>query len=179
MELIKVVVWPLTTIIVICCMAVFLRRELRSLLPRMVSARLPGGTELSFGNAEVDKNSQTHKPINAEEASQSVSWRKVGNLYWLGHDLMWSIDVTLREAPGSDILYGIRQCMHHATELGLSVLATRLGRLYSTITRFDMNRLTIQEREQISLELRRITDQFGAIAEAADPTFRGRPDGND
>ena len=141
----------------------------------MDEARLPGGTVLTFGNSKVDRPVEKREPVNAEEEKAHVDWTKNADLFWLGHDLMWSIDVTLRGGKRSEISYAVRQSKHHASELGLLVSAMRIGILHNSIVALRDDEITLEEREKISVELRRITDQLGAIAEASQPLFRGWP----
>ena len=105
-----------------------------------------------------------------------MEWGKSGDLYWLGHDLMWTLDVMLRGADKPEILHGIRQSIHHARELALTVCAQRLEKLHDAVNSAPES-LTTSHRDEFGIELRRITDQFGAIAEAAQPGFRASPEG--
>jgi hypothetical protein len=42
-----------------------------------------------------------------------------GNLYWLGHDIMWTADVLLRKSPSEHVLIGLAQARHHLVIVGL------------------------------------------------------------
>lgn len=174
MELFHIVIWPATVLVIVLVVLLGFRNELRRLFTRMAVARLPGGTELTFGNSKVDRPVEKLAPTTAEEKVH-VDWTKHANLFWLAHDLMWSIDVILRGGEKSKILHGLVQSKHHASELGLAVSARRLGKLHNYVVALRDEDVTVEEREKIGLELRRITDQLGAIAEAAQPLFHGRP----
>lgn len=169
--IVSAVAWPLT----VAGLVVGFRPQLGVLLERLVSAKLPGGTEVLFGRSQADQQAAKANLLEKDTPETRIDLQKVGNLYWLGHDVMWSIDVLLRGGQRADILHGLRQSKHHATEIGLSVWAERLGNLYRAVTETRESELTIARRDQISGELRRISDQIGAIAEANQGGFRSSP----
>ncbi|MCK4391983.1 hypothetical protein KAX17_03675, partial [Candidatus Bipolaricaulota bacterium] len=41
------------------------------------------------------------------------------NTFWLGHDMMWTVDVLLRGASKKDIQHGLRCCLTHLRAVGL------------------------------------------------------------
>jgi len=46
-------------------------------------------------------------------------WKNSGNLFWLGHDLMYSMQVALRGLPREEVLRALRQSCYHLDHLGL------------------------------------------------------------
>jgi hypothetical protein len=110
-------------------------------------------------------------------APKSVDWSKVGNTYWLGHDVMWTIHALWRGAPRSWITHGLRQSLHHTTLLGLRETSAgrQISDLYEASEVNDDADFTEFEKENMRLELRRISDQIGTIAEAAQPKFDAGP----
>ena len=68
------------------------------------------GAEFQFGEREVEANVEPVEP--PKEAGKSE------NLFWLGYNLMWTVDVLLRGAPGERIVHGLKQTSRHYDELG-------------------------------------------------------------
>jgi len=105
--------WPLTAI----ALALLLRRQISALFDRLRSARLPGGIgfdlfPFSQGEGAV--------PIAAETDGEGDADRdRIKAVYWLGHDLMWTVDVLLRGGPGSYVTHGLRQSCKHISVLGI------------------------------------------------------------
>jgi hypothetical protein len=164
------IAWPL----VVVGLALIFRRQLGLLLDRTVTAKLPGGTELSFGASQADQKNEKPKELQPPSLGNPVDWRKVGNLYWLGHDIMWSIDVLLRGGGKPDILHGLKQSTHHANEIGMSIWAKRLEELHNAIAALETD-LTRSKRDEVGFKLRRISDQVGALAETQQTGYRGWP----
>jgi len=73
---------------------------------------------LAFGKASIDKNiaglgtSKKPKPVGGE-----LDVRMTGNIFWLGHDLMWTADTLLRQGKSEDILKGIEQAHQHLIQV--------------------------------------------------------------
>jgi len=177
--------WPLFAI-----MLVFVfRNDIRQLLKRLQTAKLPGGTEAIFeyGEASVDKSAQPAPSksapaqilANEKPLSDQIRWNNTGNLYWLGHDLMWTIDVTLRNAPRETIVYGLRQSLHHAQCLGFTgtPLESRLARLKSDADRSLQQDWTTEKRTLLVNELASLRDEIGSLASSHQPDFRPNPVG--
>ena len=168
--------WPLTLVFLL----LFLRKELKGLIGRVQTATLPGGTELKlaiFGESSVDK------AVNKEASPPPLpiksvgDWQKSGNVFWLGHDLMWTIDVLLRNASKIYIIRGLSQSLHHLRELGLSGTKydSILSRLYESAEKSLETDWTSSEREKYAIELRSLLDFIGAVATAYQPGYLARP----
>lgn len=80
--------------------------------------------------------------------------------------------MALRAGGRLQILHGLRQSIHHANMLGLTTSSERLVALQEDVAARTEAELSQSKREQISLEVRRITDQIGTVAETAQPGFR-------
>jgi hypothetical protein len=171
-EIIKGLAWPVTVL----SLAWILRHEVRAVIGRMESAKLPGGAEISFGRASIDNLQERRSAAVTSPATTLGEWTKTGNTYWLGHDIMWTIDVILRNAPGSTILYGLRQSVHHLNQLELadSSSGIQLKRLYEKAKNVLESEWTAELRNQYSVDLRRISDQIGALAESQQQDFKAR-----
>lgn len=174
--------WPVFAIL---CMFLF-NTEIRQLLRRLQTAKLPGGTEATFkyGDAPSDKSSQ--RPLTEERAKEAsatdrtlqaqIKWNKTGNLYWLGHDLMWTIDAALRDAPREIIIYGLRQSLHHAHSLGLinTPIESRLARLKANADASLQHDWTSEKRTQLASELAALRDEIGDLISGHQPDFVGK-----
>ncbi len=172
-QLISAVAWPVTTLSIVW----LLRREVGAAFGRIERAKLPGGAELSFGKTEADKPTERKQARADAVRLGQGDWIKTANVYWLGHDMMWTIDVLLRGAPRETILHGLTQSVHHLGELGFaeSSYGSRLRRLRERASESLESDWDSALREQFALDLRRLADQLGAIAEMQQPTFAPGP----
>jgi hypothetical protein len=172
-ELVKAIAWPATTLLI----AWLLRHEVRSAFARIEQARLPGGAELSFGKTKADNPTQRTQPAPEAGTLAHGLWTKAGSVYWLGHDIMWTIDVVLRSAQRETINHGLTQSVHHLREIGLgdSTYGQRLARLRERASGSLDSDWNASLREEFALELRRLSDQLGAIAEMQQPAFAAGP----
>jgi hypothetical protein len=172
-ELVAALGWPLLALFV----CLYLRREIKTLLNKVESAKLPGGTEFAFGKTLADQFSGCRSSTAPKPSIDSVDWTKVANLYWLSHDVMWTIDALLREAPGKTISHGLTQAFHHLKELGLehSDLGKTLKRLCEDAELLLAAEWTPKLRIKFAIDLRRVSDQFGRIAESHQSNFDAGP----
>ncbi len=170
-DLIRALAWPVTVLVIL---GVF-RRELRAIASRMEGAKLPGGTELSFGKAGVDRPVESG-PKAIPSRAIPIDSSKVGNLYWLGHDLMWTMDVLLRQAPGASIQHGLRQSLHHSRSLGLdaSEAGRSLGRLGQDADRMSEADWTSASRDRFASEIKFIADSVGTAVSALQDGYEAR-----
>ena len=171
-EIIKGLAWPVTVL----SLAWILRHEVRAVIGRMESAKLPGGTEISFGKASIDNLEERRPPAVTGPTTTPGDWTKTGSIYWLAADIMSTIDVILRNAPGSTIIHGLRQSVHHLNQLELteSSPGIQLKRLYESAKQVLESEWTSELRNRYSVDLRRISDQLGALAESQQPNFKAR-----
>ena len=172
-RLISAVAWPVTTLLV----AWLLRREIRAAFGRIERAKLPGGAELSFGKSKADHAPEREKSQPEKVIIGEGLWMKVGNVYWLGHDIMWTIDVVLRGAKRETISHGLKQSLHHLNELELgdTIYGERLRRLHERAARSLESDWSAPLREDLALELRQLSDELGAIAAMQQPAFAAGP----
>jgi hypothetical protein len=171
-EIIKVLAWPTTIIF----LGWLLRREVIAVIGRVESAKLPGA-EFTFGKSSVDQISNRKTRTALMPTANRADWAKTGNLYWLANDIMWTIDALLRGAPGNAIVYGLRQSLHHLRELGLeeSSYGNWLVRMYGAAGKLLESEWTPDIRNQYALDLRRLSDQLGTIAESQQMNFVAEP----
>jgi hypothetical protein len=121
--IVNAIAWPLLVLAVI----LVFRKEIRALFRRIQNAKLPGGTEatfLEYGEVPFDKPTRpsiTERKSLADITNlDSIKWQNTGNIFWLGHDLVWTIDTLLRGGPKETIVHGLRQAYHHAESLQLN-----------------------------------------------------------
>lgn len=171
-EIVKALAWPVTTVL----LAWFLRHDVRAAFGRVEKAKLPGGTELSFGKTSADQPS-ADRPLRMTSSAEDADWQKTANVYWLGHDIMWTIDVVLRGAPRSTIVHGLSQALHHLREVGLADRAygDLLKRLRDRAEQSLEPEWTPTLRDQFAGQLRRLSDQIGALAESQQPEYSPGP----
>jgi hypothetical protein len=173
MEILELLVgyltWPLTAVV----LAFLLRRQILALLDRLKSARFPGGIGFELFPLPHEEGASR---ITAETHGGDVNRDKIEAIYWLGHDLMWTVDVLLRGGPGSYVTHGLRQSCKHIRTLGLQdsrqgqavlqLLDKAEGRLESAWTTVD--------REALAKD---ILGLRSTIAEEAIRTSSGLPSG--
>lgn len=117
-SLISAVAWP--TMVLILFLA--FKRELKTLLQRIEKAKLPGGSEVVlYGESKIDNGILSKQDLvvnNGEskviEQKSKIRWQNSGGLFWLGHDLTWTIDVLLRGGTQEKIVLGLNQAHLHA-----------------------------------------------------------------
>ncbi len=178
--------WPLFFLITI----VIFRKEARQLLNGLEKATFPGGTEVSFryGEASVDKGSvepakqkkivETVDSQTTESSEIQRSKTKTGDIFWLGHDLMWTIDVILRGAPRDRIVHGLRQSLHHVRMLKLinGPVESRLSELKANAEKSLEVDWTAERRNNFVAQLSEIIGEVANSAVVHQPGFKGSPD---
>jgi hypothetical protein len=101
----------------------------------------------------------------------------VGNIFWLGGDLIWSAQLVLRGAPKGKILHGLRQSYHHISELGLtdSDPAKELASLKSGLESLQESALDRAWRSSFSEKIYAVTRMVNALLGEKQPSFRSNP----
>ena len=135
-----------------------------------------GLAKLVYGNSGFDKQAlQTH----SQQVSVSSSHLKksaAGNIYWLGHDLMWTADTLLRNGPKENVLIGLAQAQHHLEHVGLGGTAFEheVNNLQELIKQSE--ELSPSFRDACASRLGVIIDRVGIMAEeATQPSFQEPP----
>jgi len=177
------IAWPLTVILLV----LKFKSDISGLLKRIEKAKLPGGAEASFayGEAPIDKvpiePSPGPKAVSVAQPEQAkkntIKWRSSGNLFWLGHDLTWTIDTLLRGGPRDHIVHGLRQSLHHLRSLGLvdTPVEARLARLKAEAQNSLEKDWTPPRRSEYTNELASLIRAIGDLAEANQPDFQPGP----
>jgi hypothetical protein len=174
------VAWPTVVVIVFIIFA----KPLRALIARVNSAKFKGvEATFGYGQATVDVEAeQASLPVPATGAQfETPDWAKSGSLFWLAHDLVWTIDVLLRGGPARDIAWGLNQSLHHAGSIGLTDdhVAGVLRTLVAAARGTNDDDWTPQRRNEVSRQLGGVITQAGDAAKAAQPGFQPQPAGAD
>jgi hypothetical protein len=106
-------------------------------------------------------------------------WENVGNVFWLGGDLIWTAQFALRGAPKEKILHGLTQSYHHISDLGLagSEPARQLSLLKSETANLPETSLDRTWRAAFSEKVYEVTRMINSLLVAQQPGFRANPQG--
>lgn len=181
--MIEVLIWP--TIVLILARPLmkgdFAGSVLRALRGRIQSFKAgPAGIEAAFfqyGSSVVDDarpEPQLEKqPPARVEGGGTPRWDKSGNVYWLGHDIMWTVDMLLRGAPRSIIQHGLGVTGAHLSSLGLeNDIAGDFVRSASADLQGDTTEtMPAPHREMLAQQLLRMAGRLGGLAAANQPDF--------
>jgi hypothetical protein len=114
--------------------------------------------------------------IPTEDHRTLIGWQKSCNVFWLGHDLPWTINLINTGVGTDEVILVLNKSLHHLREIGhtgryeeakLSQLIEELSLLKSEFSQDMRNRCTY--------ELRGIITRLGFIAESQQPDFRPDP----
>jgi hypothetical protein len=131
---------------------------------------------LAYGRASFDKQIPGAGPLQKPAAAGvTLNARAMGNLYWVGHDLMWTADTLLRQGPPEHVRIGIDQALHHLTHVGLgrTPIEEKLRSLHVVVRSSD--ELSPSLRDECASQIGSIIDQIGATAERAQADFQVPP----
>ena len=129
----------------------------------------PRGIKLDPGNYSYEETEKYNSPIQG-----SVNWENTGNIFWLGHDLMWTLDALFRGDSKANLIRGLENTRHHIRAMGLSEtpMAEILGRLLDKTERTIESELTRERREELVRELIGILHRMGELAEEHQPGYQ-------
>jgi hypothetical protein len=179
--------WPLTLVIIILAF----RKQIPPALSRISELVFPGGRIVfGWGDASVDQATGPKLHEQEAEAAEQVSaygpnaeegirWQNTANLFWLGRDLMWTMDMLLRGAPGDQIRDGLAQSLHHVKSMRFARSSTgaqiesQLAQLKAEAD--DIHEWTPDKRDWFTRQLFSITGRAGALASANQPDYKPRP----
>ena len=173
-DVLEAVAWPLAAILI----GLLFRAGIKDVFRRLLRMKLPGGGEalFAFGSAELDKTERggpapasTQSRVNVE----GLKLKNYGNLFWLGHDLMWTADVVLRGAPLTIVKHGLTQSLKHARALGFagSPPGAILEKLRKEIDSTTSREWTPEYRNTIASDINRIISDVGGAAVGEQPDF--------
>ena len=167
--------WPVVALI----LALIFKEKIGNLLDRLKKAG-----QFEWGQSPADEVPKDKIPIksthgeNETATHDHIKWENVANIYWAGHDLMWTCDVLLRGAPRDTILWGLSQSLHHIREIGLGgdPVEGRLSRLLTDARTMLEKDWTLQMRNSYAQEILSIREYAGSLMNNHQKDFRRRPD---
>lgn len=161
--------WP-TAVVLLGWM---FKKEIKALFTRLEKFRGPGDIALEFSLKQHAENELIAESVKSEKGVGQ--WQqKVASTFWLAHDLIWTIDVMLRGAPKQYIIYGLRQSLHHITEIGLSEssFGSKLKRLNEIAEESIESDWTEEKRHSVATDLFSLRDELGALVKLEQPDYR-------
>ena len=170
--------WPIVVLIVLLVLIVVCRKEIRNLLGRIKQAKLPwGGVSFEDDQGKSSHDIAASSEVETLSVNERIKWNNSGNLFWLAHDLMWTINALSLNAPRDAISHGLKQSLHHIRELGFSgdAIEVRLARLKDEAERTLESDWSVSKRQEYVQELHSIIGQAGALAKANQPGFLRQP----
>jgi hypothetical protein len=181
-SIVKILSWPVVVLVFGIAVLIVCKEQIRSLIERL---RKVSKDTIQFGDSPIDRPSQEAPPETRSEPAtrveqpedQTINWNKSGHLFWVGHDLMWTIDVLLRSASRDTIVHGLRQSLHHARSLGFinTPIESRLARLKADAESSLEQDWTPPQRNNYANELRAIVGYIASLATANQPDFESSP----
>jgi hypothetical protein len=120
------------------------------------------------------------KSISTREKQRGrllFSEEKFGNIYWVGHDLLWTVVQLVSKGPREKILEGLFQSKHHLNEAGFvdSSFKSRLDRIYQDALHTVESDWTAERRGQVATEIQSIAREIGGVVAANQPGFKSHP----
>lgn len=139
--------------------------------------------ELAYGRASLDRQAgrQARHPAAPESVvstKKSLKKSAVGNLYWLGHDLMWTADTLLRQGPTQDVVIGLDQALHHLAHVGLGETPVERDLQILRAQIHFAKDLPASARDESASLIGSIIDRIGATFETAQGDFEVPPHWN-
>jgi len=169
-------VWPATTLIVLC----WFKRPIRTVITQLSEAKFGESLSFRFGQVKTDIESPERLPSTNAPAAPPPSgarWDKVADLFWLGNDLDWTAQTALRAAPKERIFHGLTQSYHHASQCGLAHTAAgrQLATLKFQVQATPETALDRDWRANFVEQLYQIIRGFSDLAKEQQPDFRPGP----
>ena len=134
---------------------------------------------MTYGLASMDRQVPLTSPHDKLTlTSGSLQKSATGNLFWMGHDLMWTADTLLRQGPTEHVLIGFDQALHHLVHVGLAKTPVERD-LQALRARIQASQeLSASLRDEAANKIGSIIDRIGATLEAAQTEFPKPPHWN-
>jgi hypothetical protein len=165
--------WPFIVFLII----MYFRHGLSDLLNKLIEAK-----EITIGKyfkALFDKDAYPPSQISPiqeipKEIGKGKYEDKYGDVYWSGHDFMWTINATMIGKDKTTIMRGLMKILQHLEVLDFS--GTLLFKDLETI-KFDVEKtppseLNASTRTYIVEGLWRLKNQFGEIIQLAQKDYK-------
>jgi predicted phosphodiesterase len=111
---------------------------------------------------------------------QESHWHKPGNVYYVAHDIYWTIDYLKHNYPKGRILYALNQTIYHLRELGGKESRDQENELIlvkEQLTKLSEDELRCSKEKSECIDRLIITrGQLGVLAALKQPDFRGGPE---
>lgn len=109
-------------------------------------------------------------------SSSSKAKDRVGNVYWLGHDLFWTYSAISRKADKGRIIHGLAQIRHHlaSVEIRDTEFLSQIDDLYKRVV--NMKLIDSEEYDDLAFDLNRILYRIGGAIEAHQNDFKSFPE---
>lgn len=174
-SVLSAIMWPL----VVFTALLLLRSELRDLINRFRRGKF-GNFEGEFGDSSPGHVTDTAAPAVSQEVkilSAKVATAKQANNYWLGKDMMQTIDLLLRGAPRDRIVWQIKQAQHHLKESGLNetVLQVRMAKIVSDADATVERDWNDARRLSVARDIESLLNDVGQVLNASQPGFKPNP----
>jgi len=114
---------------------------------------------------------------NANRKKGPKAAQKFGNIYWVGHDLLWTVVQLLNQGSREKILEGLFQSKHHLSEVRFvqSSFSSRLEQIYQEALRTTESDWTAERRGHVATQVQSIARNLGEIISANQPAFKSHP----
>ncbi len=109
---------------------------------------------------------------SSERSAASPKWTNSANLFWLGDDLMWTMQISLRGMDPKGIFRGLNTSSHHLASLNLtdSSPGKHLAKLLHEVQSVEFQ-WTERQRVWFATEIDSICVEFGRLAAQNQPDF--------
>jgi hypothetical protein len=172
--------WPVTVLI----LASLFRKPIARRIEQIKRLKI-GENVIEFGGALSDRlffKGTDEAPAGQETVKQLSSpsgpqWGKVGNVFWLGGDLIATAQSTLRGAPKEIIRQALAQSYHHISELGLpdSPPAKEISLLQSELAILPETALDRAWRGAFAERIYGVTRMMDGLLRKQQPGYRANP----
>ena len=102
---------------------------------------------------------------------------RFGNIYWVGHDLLWTVAQLSSQGSREKILEGLFQSKHHLNEVRFvqSSFSSRLEQIYQDALNTAESDWTAERRRLVVTQVASIAREIGNIISANQPAFKSHP----
>lgn len=181
-SIIRIIAWPFVVLIVVALFLFLFKKQIANRLEQLKKADVRKGF-FEFGESPIDISTQQDLNTKKIEPTSTIpkdaiKWSKSGALYWLGHDLWWTVDVLLRGGSRDIIIHGLRQSLLHLQEIGFagSQMESSLKQMVNDAKNSHEKDWTQVRRNWATLQLTTIRNDIGKLAVNNQPGFKHRPD---
>ena len=167
--------WPVAVSALVFCF----RRPIRSRIEAVTEAHL-GSNVFKFGQATLDGLTIEGRAglargggIDKQRVEATASWENTGNLFWLGHDLMWTMQMALRGAPKDTLAHGLKQSHYQLSHLNVKNdhAVQQLDSLRTQVNGLPEAALDRNWRNDFSGKIQAVISEVGSLAAANQPDF--------